>query len=251
MKKINDISKFRLFLKKSDIYNYNKDYWNDYILELNSNFEEWMNNKFENGEFINDGNPLVAMKSDFKAIRIIQIERNSFQPKFASWNKNYEFLNIDELVICIQPYDQVYEETKKLIKLFLVNRSKRFQQRTNFKYNIELNKKRTNYLIENYRILNSKPNLVNPNLSVDINILKRVKKVAKTLEENDSTFINKNIERRYNVSLRKATAISVKFTKKFEINIRVAKRINKDFDSLKKELSKLENELENTEKNIS
>lgn len=251
MNKIKDISEFRFFLKKTDIYNSNKNYWSSHIIQLNPNFQEWMNDRFENGEYINDGNPLVAMKNDNKAIRIIQIERNSFQPKFASWYKKYEFSNINELVICIQPYAQIYAEAEKLIKLFLINRSKRFQQQTNFKYNIELNKKRTTYLIENFRVLNLKPNLVNPNLTVDDVILKRVRKVAKILEENDSTFINKNIERRYNVSIRKAAAISVKFTKKFEINIRVAKRINKDFDSLKNELSKLENEIESIEKNIS
>ena len=251
LNKIKDISKFSFFLKNTDIYNSNKNYWTDYIVSLNSNFEEWMNNNFENGEFINDGNPLVALKNDNKAIRIIQIERNSFMPKFASWNKKYDFSNVDELVICIQPYAHIYLETEMLIKFFLINKSKRFQQKTNFKYNIELNKRRTSYLIENYRILNLESKLVKPNLSVDERILKRVKEVTKKLEENDSTFINKNIERIYNVSIRKATAISVKFTKKIELNIHTAKKINKDFDSLKTELSKLENEIENSEKNIS
>ena len=251
MTRFNDISKFNLFMKSPEVYNLNKGYWNNLIKDLSPDFREWMNTKFENGEDANDGNPLVALRNGDIAIRIIQIERNSLQPKFASWEKKYQDINVKELVICIQPYNTTYNETEYLIKKFLHGRHRRFLERNNIKYNNLLNSNRTNFLINrleniSFRIIEKENVLIANRLSI-----KNIKEITKKLEVNDSTFKNKRIERKYNQSISKALKINLQLSKKRKMNSQKVKSLDNAFKNLKISVISLKKEIENQEKNIS
>lgn len=247
---VQDISKFNLFLKEIEIYNSNKEYWNKIITNLSPSFKEWMNTKFANGENINDGNPLVALRSGNIAIRIIQTERDVLQPKFASWEKQYTDLGVNELVICIQPYQTIYLETEYLIQKFLSNRHRRYLQRINVKYNDLLNKKRTSFLIDRLEGVILKP-MINDNLFTDKLLIKNVREISRKLDVNDSTFKNKNIEKGYNQSINRANRINDKLSKKTKINSRKTKSLNNELQILKSVILNLKKEIEEQEKNIS
>jgi hypothetical protein len=130
---------FNTFLKNKEIYKQNVTFWESVIKSLtNENQNDWILNNYDNGIEINDGNPLYSVRFDSnKAIRVIQDVRNDVSPKFASWNCNYniEDVQIEELVIALQPYRNIYNDAIKLIEHFLKNKYKRFQLELNIKYN--------------------------------------------------------------------------------------------------------------------
>lgn len=239
-------SVFKNFLKSEDNYVGNKKYWLNYLLNLELVFEDWMNNKFVNNKEINDGNPLIAIKFNEKAIRIIQIEQNTLEPKFTSWNNKNEAFEInDELIICIQPFQDVYTDAKILIELFLLNKYKRKQQLLNTKYNRLLNKRRTGYLFNNLKILNTNEKIININNGINQKIKFRVNNIVQKLNINETVFTNKDIGRKYNQTIKIAKVLNTKISipKDKIINKRNAIFIDKKYSDLKVELIKLKNEI--------
>lgn len=236
------ILEFENFLKDQSTYDENVNFWKKIILRYNPDFREWMSDSYGNGVIIKDGNPLIALKLGNIAIRIIQLERDSLKPKFASWVKKYEDFEINELVICIQPYQTIYDETEKLIDLFFKNRFQRFQRITNFKYNSLLNRNRTSFLVKNYNAIASKKAIVYENLSIDREVARIVVRMANNLAPNDSVFKVKGISRLYNLSVKKAHEIDFELGNRVDVNN--AKRINKDFENMKNQLEKLKMEVE-------
>jgi len=130
---------FNTFLKDKEMYKQNVSFWKSVIKSItNENQNDWILNNYDNGVEINDGNPLYSVRFDSnKAIRIIQDKRNDVTPKFASWNCSYniEDTQIEELVIALQPYKNIYNDAIQLIENFLKNKYKRFQLDLNIKYN--------------------------------------------------------------------------------------------------------------------
>ncbi len=139
---------FTSFLNSDTVYDLNRKFWIDIIKKAQPDSTEWMKNEYNNGVIIRDGNPLVSFKYKEIALRIIQSDIDSTIPKLIIWEKNHEEFKITELIIHLQPYNEVYIDTIKLIQLFFKNRYKRTQASLNRKYYIDFSKKRKTYMIQ-------------------------------------------------------------------------------------------------------
>lgn len=237
------ISNFNGFLKDVEKYKSNVEFWKRKIHEVEPDFKDWMSNHYINGEEINDGNPLIAVRFDDIAIRIIQTEKNNLQPKFASWIKNYDEFNLTELVVCIQPDPRVYSSTEFLIKLFIKNKYRRFQNQMNLRYNKILNSNRTNFLLNKLEPISTTTNIIKSNLELNREAFKIVRTVSQKLRPNESIFRNSKISKPYNSSIQKASQITAQISVLKVVNFKEATKINLDFENLKNQISILKKEI--------
>ena len=118
-----NISNHKNFLKSPDDYKKAQSYWKSTLEKvLKSDIQPWISNQYFDGREIIDGNPIysVRFRSD-KAIRIIQLKRNAWEPLFNSWFSDVELPKgrVQELVICLQPYQIPFNESIKLIETFI------------------------------------------------------------------------------------------------------------------------------------
>jgi hypothetical protein len=237
------ISNFQGFLKDDEKYKSNVDFWKSKIHEIEPDFKDWMSNHYMNGEEINDGNPLIAVRYNNIAIRIIQTEKNNLQPKFASWIKKYNEFNLTELVVCIQPDPTVYTSTEFLIKLFYKNKYRRFQNKMNLRYNKILNSNRTHFLLNKLEPISASANIIKSNMELNREAFKIVRAVSQKLRPNESIFRNAKISKPYNSSIQKASQITAQISVLRVLDIKEATKINLDFENLKNQISKLKEEI--------
>ena len=119
------LANYKNFLSDRDLYSQNVNFWKETITTLSDKqFEEWVSTKFANGQDFFDGNPIFSALYEQlnKAVRIVQIEKDTSTPELRIWLENIQYDNepiIKELLIVIQPSDRALESSKSIIAAFL------------------------------------------------------------------------------------------------------------------------------------
>ena len=220
---------FSRFLYSKEIYNTNKKFWKENIEKIYGEpLEEWVINEYANGNEILDGNPIYSAKigSD-KAIRIIQDERNKLTPIFASWlgTVSFEEQKIQELVIAIQPYENIYKDSIELVKLFKEKSFKGFQNLLNKKYGEKTDFNRISYLTHCLKRSGLKEDLWNisknqiENKSVNISLFKKIHALNEDIQLYELQYIDKSISQKYSAVVLQLSVIDSIITCNDQINI--------------------------------
>jgi hypothetical protein len=120
------LANYKNFLSDRDLYSQNVNLWKEIITSLSGDrqFEEWVSTKFANGQDFFDGNPIFSALYEQlnKAVRIIQIEKDTYTPELRVWVENVQHDHkpiIKELLIIIQPSNRALESAKSIITAFL------------------------------------------------------------------------------------------------------------------------------------
>lgn len=143
---------FKRFHVSKDVYKENQKAWHQYIGKtFDGEIQDWIINEYANGLEILDGNPIYSAKfSNNLAVRIIQSERNPIKPLFASWNTqelDNDNRTVEELVIALQPYKEVYTDSAELIRKYIEGDFKKFQKEKNEYYESKTFEKRIKTII--------------------------------------------------------------------------------------------------------
>ncbi len=118
------LSQFKNFLVDKDVYFANRRFWNDTINKVSAEpHEQWVITQFANGVDFLDGNPIASAlyKQWNKAIRIIQVvdDNSAFPIKIWLDSLDYQEKEILELVVLVQPRDEVYQRVIEVLSFFL------------------------------------------------------------------------------------------------------------------------------------
>lgn len=118
------LSKYEKFLVDEEAYFANRQFWNDAIDNVSPEpHEQWVITQFANGVDFLDGNPIASAlyKQWNKAIRIIQVATNGSDFPVKLWLDyvDYQEVKILELVLLVQPRDEVYQRVIDVMRFFL------------------------------------------------------------------------------------------------------------------------------------
>lgn len=220
---------FKNFMSSNDIYETNQNFWETTIENLvGGKIEDWVINKFANGNEIKDGNPLFSCRlSQRKALRIIQDKRNPYSPVFSSWVKNYDIEgnDLEELVIAFQPYRYTYSSATELIERYLDGKYKLFQKKLNKEYNKKTNYNRVNHLLkflESTNLHNNSWNIKREELvynQINYNLFKRVNHLNQNLLFYQSVFENKELKNSFQAILKMINRLNNIITLKYSYDL--------------------------------
>lgn len=102
-----------------------KEKWNETFRRIFAlkNFEEWISNKYVNGEEILDGNPVFSalFEEQKKAVRIILLKEDHHSASLSAWIdiSEYKEQEIDELVIALKDEKIAKQQAEQLVKQFV------------------------------------------------------------------------------------------------------------------------------------
>ncbi|QJD78672.1 hypothetical protein [Spirosoma rhododendri] len=118
------LSKYENFLVDEEAYFANRQFWNDTIDEVSPEpHEQWVTTQFANGVDFLDGNPIASAlyKQWGKAIRIVQVANDNSAFPIRIWLDfvEYQETKILELVVLVQPRDEVYQRVIEVLTFFL------------------------------------------------------------------------------------------------------------------------------------
>lgn len=134
------LSEHTNFTDSKNTYQMARFYWKDFFNKIKQGSNEFIDNKYQNGTEIFDGNPLyTAYYKNNQAIRIIQNRVTAHEPIFTCWiQKSYiKEQPINELVIYLQPLEYLVPDITKIVQLHVNGKlSNRFADRFNRKYQI-------------------------------------------------------------------------------------------------------------------
>lgn len=176
------LSETTQFLSSKKSYELAKTYWDQLLKRIKPGFEEYIDNRYTNGEVVLDGNPLFsALYPNLRGVRIIQNPISVSKPILSIWDGRIEIEDnyISEIVIFLQPLDYLVEDVFQVIKRHVHNKPiKEFVTDINRKYDIKWNEQRSKRIIRGMNSINILGVASYEDLTLNQDVLHEISKFA-------------------------------------------------------------------------